>query len=317
MNCPHGSITTKFRSKSKGFKELVHSQAGFTLVEVMIATILMSLMVTSIYQIVDNSFQSKETIQREDRSYMQLQNALYRMEQDFTQIYSPVYYSGFEIKQKDKNSSGDFDQAYDSTGSSASDSEDILLSKAFPKATSRKLLTPILDKPEKSTLIFYSAANRRRIEGVKQSQYAWVKYSLEDPPEGRLAKALVRQVVAENLYQEEIDWTKERAHTLLYGVKSLEFFFWEPKKQKWVEKLNELSEIDQFAPRAIKMKISWRGKADEENPNDYESIDLVKVFRPLYPYFDVMKDETNRHAKGEDSKSDQKGTDQDEEGGDL
>jgi len=74
----------------KSFK--VDNQAGFTLLEVLIAITILSLLMVSIYSVIENSTTTKDRIITEDRDKMQLEMAFARIETDLEYIYSPLYY---------------------------------------------------------------------------------------------------------------------------------------------------------------------------------------------------------------------------------
>jgi prepilin-type N-terminal cleavage/methylation domain-containing protein len=72
---------------------LVSNQTGFTLIEILIAIFLLAFVSLGIVSITSDSQLTKERTINKDRDNLQIETALSRFEWDFSQIYSPLYYS--------------------------------------------------------------------------------------------------------------------------------------------------------------------------------------------------------------------------------
>lgn len=261
--------------------------SGFTLIEVLVSIVLLSFLMIGVFTIIDNSTITKERVLFEDRESLQIETALARFGVDFSQIYSPNFFSPEESKKKNENQDNN-SNFYDTKG--------FVKTKSYPAVTENGLPIPLIENPEKSTLIFLTSANRRKIQNLKESTFAWVKYSLietpkdEDGYQGGLQFA--RTFVSGDPYQDEVDWEGSRTQVLMENVQDLEFSFWNPKRKEYEDSLKSAS--DGLKPiRIIKVKLTWVDSTDSE-------IIVERSFRSLWPHFDLKSDEKfiKENAKG-------------------
>ena len=224
---------------------------GFTLIEVMISLVIMSFLMMGIYAMVDNSQRAKDSVLIEDNSVLQVQLALNRFNSDFSQIYSPLYFSG-----KLKKPLRETEQS----------------SKQFPWVTAGGYPVPFLERADDSTLTFMTASNRRKMQDVKQARWAWVQYTLEDS-DSDPHQVWVRKSLSGNPFAEQIYWDDIRSQVLLRRIKEVNFWFWDVAKKEWVEDLQESAK----KLYAVKVELLWYDANDIEQTN-------TRVFRALWPY---------------------------------
>lgn len=252
---------------------------GFTIVEIIIALTILSFMVIGIYTVVDNNIKTKETVLTEDQAYLQAYNALFRFEQDFTQIWSPLYYSVIDGAGTKKEGDG----RNDDDPFTGEFSKNLYIPReAFPKSNRLGHPIPLIKQEEKSELIFLTTSNRRRFEGQKQSHFQWVRYSL-GKDEDKEDFVFQRQTLPSDLFREQIDWSKIQPQPLLRNVKSLKFEFWNKSSEKWVDALKDIPAEKQLAPDIIRVVL------ERFSPGLGEQT-IIRVFRPLWPNFDVKED---------------------------
>jgi prepilin-type N-terminal cleavage/methylation domain-containing protein len=241
---------------------------GFTLIEILISITILSFLMIGVYQIIDNSTISKETVTSEDRALLQLERALSRFNLDFSLIHSPRYFISLPPKSE-KQPLEDTKIRY-------------FPSDQFPTQADNGMPIPKVDTPEKSTLIFMTAANRRKRADTKESTYAWVKYSLQSGKDSSKGQELVRTFTPKDPYAPEIEWEGIKSHLLLTGVKSLEFLFWSSKKEKFVDRPKDLAPDELI--KLIKVKLIWIDNREIEH-------NISRTFRTLWPYFNPMADQ--------------------------
>jgi len=262
------------------FKTKFHStsEAGFTLIEVLIAVVILSFIAFSTYKMVDSNITMKETVSREDKAIIQGVTAIGRLDSDFTQIYSPLFSSGKAQPQANNTS-----DVYADT---------VAPSGNFDGKAKNGQLIPQFKSEDKSTLIIFTQANRRKIMDSKESRFAWVKYSIrtmqadpeaEDNKRPQANFELVRQVIATDIYGQTQNWSEVKAQVLMRYIKSLEFSFWDERTKKFVGSIQELNENKNLI-RAIKVVIVW---VDEDNNEQT----IQKVFRVLNPYYNTKQDD--------------------------
>lgn len=279
---------------------MVKNQKGFTLFEILIATGILAFLSLGINSIVSSSADTKDEVTKEDRQFLQIYTALNRIEIDFTQIYSPLYFTVKEksldqVEAEARAEGSDFDRdTYDNPGLSYQGSE------KYPAISRKGEPIGVIENEDKNTLVFPTMSNRRKIQNSKESRYAWVKYSLGNASESadgeeKRGDDLIRNFTAIDPYSKEFDWENTESQVLLQNVKSIVFEFYDKSKEKWVDRLRDTG-LDQETPRAMRVVLKWVNENNKEE-------EFVRVFRPLWPYFDTAADEKERQLalKGTDA----------------
>lgn len=253
-------------------------EAGFTLLEILLAIAVLSVMMLLIFTLTTESTNTIDRVMAEDREFMQVETAMAIIDRDFSNIYNPLY---FEVEKKNTTEDG---QAYkEESGYQNFDGE-----------TYRGKIIPVINTADKEQLSFMTAGHQRRIENAKQSNYAWVRYSLESvPAEERKEKAketfrLLRQYTADNPYSNDLDWEKVKAHILLDNLSKLTFSYWDSKKKAYISSLADLSE-NQKTSLIMRLEFTWIDRNDLENQ-------VVRTFRVLQVPYD-SSNEVNQKAK--------------------
>lgn len=264
----------KLRINSKSYFE-----SGFTLLEVLISMSILSLMMIGVIQFTDSILEGSAKVISEDRSALQVETALSRLEWDFSQIYSPLYFSQAQNPQFMSEQEGEvynrLARIYETNS-------------RFAFLSYEGLPIPIFQKPDKSTLIFFTSSNRRKLANSKQSHYAWVKYSLLDSssvenPSSQLGSkssestsVLVRHYLSNDIYNpRDIEWDDLKTQVLLRRIISLKFEFWNAATQKWTESLDVVKN-GRHLIRGLKVNLKYLNLEDIE-------VETTRVFRPLFP----------------------------------
>ena len=252
------------------------SKQGFTLVEILIAIVLLSFLMIGVYTVTDNSTTTVERVGREDADFAQVGTVINRMEMDFSQFYTPLYFD--RPKEQKKDPQNPYAQV------------NLSHNKQFPLITEDGHPVPLIEQPDKNQLIFFTSANRKRVPDSKESNYAWIYYSLRSMPDNKEDDEdsqrkgqyqLIRKIIATNPYTDDLNWDKVRAQPLLDYVKSFKIEFWSKKKKKFVESLSDLT--NKYVIHAFRITIV---RFDANNLEDT----IERIFIPLWPYFDTTKD---------------------------
>lgn len=287
----------------KDFVNILKNSKGFTLVEVLIGISILSLIMLAIVNFSSEIIDVANRVPREDRENLQIETAMARLEWDFSQIYSPLYFSHMLEPEKMSELEG---EAYNRIiGQYQSNSR-------FNALSFDGLPIPTYKNAEKSSLTFFTNSNRRRFSGDKESQFAWVKYELirdddeseseEELEEKRKLNAqnkIVRSVISSNIYSpQELDWTQVKQQTLLRSVIKLLFEFYNSETNKWTDNL-ELIKNGYQKITAIRVTLDYIDGSNTENQT-------VRIFRPLFPEFtpeDMYKflNEKSKPAEGDGS----------------
>lgn len=274
------------------------TQDGFSLLEILIALTIMGFLSISIFTITNDNIDTKEIIIKEDREYLQVYTAMYRLDKDFSQIYSPLYYSSLPIQTKKSGN-----DPYESTPSYAQQESNAKyqyqVSENFPTASVNIEPVPAVTQEEKNSLRFLTSANKRFFEDQKQSRHMWVEYYLKADDREELATAdyqLMRREVKRNIYDRDLDFEKVPGHVLLRGVKEFKLEFYSRDQEKWVDNLRLITTNEKYTPRSLRVTLVWVDSNKAEHTQ-------IRIFRPYWPYFDVVKDETERQTQGGNNNS--------------
>lgn len=266
----------------------IKSNAGFTLLEVLIAIAILSILMVSIYGIIDNSTESKDKITTEDRDKLSIETALTRLETDIEFLYSPLY---FEATKKEDDQL--FAKVFQKEASAEEEIEESVYDEKINRYESLEHYAGVSEYnrpiPKVITegtgnLIFFSATNRRLIKNSKQSRFQWVKYSVVTDPDSENKEAplmLTRATINENIYSSTLEWDKQKAHKVLGNLKEFKFSYYDKKRDKFFDSLDELS-TNKLSPRLVKVSLSYASM----NGENYEG---QRVFRPNWPFTDTRK----------------------------
>jgi prepilin-type N-terminal cleavage/methylation domain-containing protein len=261
-----------------------NNQSGFTLIEVLIAIVLLAFVSLYTFKMVSTSTDTKEAVVKEDQTIVQTLTAVARLDSDFSQIYTPLTSSS---------------KVSPLTDNYANYSDTLNSNTLYDGKTKNGKLIPQFQSTDKSTVIFFTAANRRKVQDTKESRFVWVKYSLrkmekEDNADETIKREgeyeLIRQTITTNLYGNDLDWSEAKAQVLMEHIKNLEFSFWDVKNKKFSTSILDLNENKNY-PRSLKMNLTW---IDE---NNHEQI-ITKTFRPLSPYFNTKIDDIANSQSG-------------------
>jgi prepilin-type N-terminal cleavage/methylation domain-containing protein len=294
-----------------------NNDKGFTLIEVMIAIVILSFIVIAIIQITGGAQEQVDRTLVEDKDILQIETAFARFEWDFSQVYSPLYHS--HNLRKEEDDSEESKEAFNKLMEPYQGGENFkeLSYDGFP--------IPTFTFADKNEITFFTTSNRRKLKNIKQSHFAWVRYEFQTDREARddevdingvkkvRAKGIwVRKVKSQDAFNnEQIDWDDIKSQVLLRNVESIAFEFWDAEKKKWVENIRLIKDGDKIF-RGIRITLKWIGHADDEQLH-------VRTFRPLFPTFtpedlyQLAREDQNATTNTVDEDEDDEEEDDDEE----
>lgn len=290
----------KFKLTS-GFK-----QSGFTLLEILIAITLLAFITIGVVNITDNAAQTKERTTEVNENNLQIETAMSRFEWDFSQIYSPLYFStvmnlnqnigpdGLPISGQNPDGSTQNGTAAAQNNPQLQQYYEQLINRFernehFISVSKDGHPIPRFFAPDKSIFEFFTTSNRRKVENTKQSHFAWVRYSLSDqeqteeeeqnPNIPKSLKSFVRYFNAEDPYGDQRINVQEnpsvKAAVLLRNVEYLEFQFWDYQRRKWENTLRNIQNGESVI-RGVKLNISWYDSQGTKRSTS-------RIFRTLWP----------------------------------
>ncbi len=269
----------KYKLVNSKPNNILLSQEGFTLVEVLIAIVLLAFISLSTFKMVDNSTDTKEKVLKEDQLLLQTLTATSRLDSDFSQLYSPLFF---------------YSKANPANNSNAIYQDNATSKGAYDGKTKNGMIIPQFQAEDKSTIVFLTTSNRRKVLDSKESRFTWIRYSLrkseksDDDGDSKASNSkadqeLVRQTISSNIYTSELNWSDIKAQVLLYQVKSADFSYWDERTKKYVNSLLDLNE-NKNTIRSIKLDLTWIDENDHEQK-------IEKVYRILTPYFNTKTDD--------------------------
>jgi prepilin-type N-terminal cleavage/methylation domain-containing protein len=262
----------------------VFNNRGFTLIEILISITLLAFIAIGVVSITQNAADTKDRTTEINKNNLMIETALSRLEWDFSQIYSPLYFSIVKtLNVGDQDGDGLDDQTQKPVSSVPAtpltpeqmEYNQLLIQRFegnehFFAVSKEGLPIPRFYSPEKSTFEFFTSSNRRKIQNTRQSHFAWVRYALGEaisrpdaepnpaiPPS---LKTLVRYFSANDPYDDKrldpSDETRVKGAVLLENVESLEFQFWNPQNRKWETNLKTIQGGESLL-RGLKILIVW------------------------------------------------------------
>ncbi len=296
------------------------NQKGFTLLEVLIAITILGFITLGVVSVTDDAINKKERTSELNKNNLAIESALSRFEWDFGQIYSPLYFSTVMNMQSMNQNPATFD----GNGDGQPDNPDakpvqqnpqlqmyyeqiierMQQNEHFSALSKEGLPIPRFYSPEKNIFEFFTSSNRRKVENVRQSSFAWVRYGLtdmtpdqqkdnEDDPKVQIPKSLknlVRWFDPNDPWgTKRIDLETIKAGVLLENVETLEFSFWDAQKKKWETSLRTIQNGESVI-RGVKIFITWYDSQGVKRSAE-------RVFRNHWPM--VVPQETPNTVPGQ------------------
>lgn len=268
------------------------NQKGFSLIEVLVATVILSIMMVGVIQITNNSIDSTENIVTEDNRRYQLQSAMMRLDRDIRLLYSPLYFAKRWQKKKDQN------QNQNNQTNSYNNQEAYNPNSRFERhprfvfVSDNEHPVPKFIFEEKSKITFLTTSNLLYNPNQKQSRFSWVEYYLtemddltdEDKSKELGQLRLVRKSNSEDIYSLRDDiFSEQKAFEILDHIVELNFKVWDTKTEKFVDSIREIqNKNERLAIKAVQVNLTWKPFANEE-------IKISKIFTPLWPFYDAKE----------------------------
>ena len=249
------------------------NKKGFTLIEILISITILSFMSIAVFNIVNQSTDTQERVTKEDQELLEIESALKKLDYDFSQLFTPLYYSSPQEEEGESDQSDDGQDEYNSTNPTYSEHD------YFDGTSKSGHPIPAIFYEKNTEFILFTFSNKRKFENSKESQYSWVRYYLSTSDENKNLLQLNRQMKASDIYGSDLDWSKTPSYSLTNTIKKLEIFFWDLEKEEWVDSIPEKNKY--FSP-IIRVNLIWQDINGNENYID-------RTFRILWPTFDTAE----------------------------
>jgi prepilin-type N-terminal cleavage/methylation domain-containing protein len=296
----------EFRSTSD-FK-----QSGFTLLEILIAITLLAFISLGVVNITENAVLTMERTTEANTNNLQIETAMSRFEWDFSQIYSPLYFSSVMKLNSQQNIGNQTGNETEENREQNNQTFNPVLQQYYEQLVQRfernehfssvskeGYPIPRFYAPEKNVFEFFTSSNRRKLENQRQSHFAWVRYSLaeqdqtteesENPNIPKSLKSLVRYFTADDPYGDKrinIENTdRVKGAVLLRNVESLEFQYWDYQRRKWETSLRSIQGGENLI-RGVRVLITWYDLSGHKRSTS-------RIFRNNWPMVTPQDDQMN------------------------
>ena len=297
----------KFRSISDS------KESGFTLLEILIAITLLAFISLGVVNITENAVLTMERTTEANTNNLQIETAMSRFEWDFSQIYSPLYFSSvmkLNAQQNLGNQTGNetenenLEQNNVAVNPQLQQYYEQLVQRFernehFSSVSKEGHPIPRFYAPEKNVFEFFTSSNRRKLENQKQSHFAWVRYSLanqeqtteesENPDIPKSLKSLVRYFTADDPYGDKRinieDEERIKGAVLLRNVENLEFQFWDYQRRKWESSLRTIQGGENLI-RGVRVLVTWYDSLGHKRTTS-------RIFRTHWPMVSPQDDQVN------------------------
>lgn len=299
----------------------VSDQKGFTLLEILIAIVLLAFITFGVVSITENAVNTKDRTTATNQNNLQIETAMSRFEWDFSQIYSPLYFStvmSFQNPNNQGNQGGDNSGQQSGAQQGAQGGaispylqqyyEQLVTrferNEHFSSVSKEGMPIPRFYAPEKNIFEFFTTSNRRKIENQKQSHFSWVRYQLanqeqtkeeeENPAIPKSLKSLVRYTSSDDPYSDKRidpeDIERVKGAVLLRNVESLEFQYWNFQRRKWETSLKNVPQGENLV-RGIKVMITWYDSTGNKRT-------AARIFRTHWPMVSPVDQATTTIQSG-------------------
>lgn len=208
------------------------SQSGFTLIELMIAMLILSFISMGIYNATTETFKRRDQTERDGDFYNSIRMALDVIGRDIIAIYTP---------QEKALPSGFGSGASGGSGQPQSVAQPQDFGSPLPfwgAPINQHNVRPSRFQGEETKMSFVTSSHARIYRDTPESDFAKVTYTLEEPkaPEpGQKGKLLVKHEDTSNIFGEDERATNENEikYTLIDIVKSISFEYLDGEKDTW------------------------------------------------------------------------------------
>lgn len=283
-------MSSKYLSKS-----LIHSQAGFTLIELMISIAILAMISLGIYEAVIGTFKLRDELNADGDFYTGIRLAMGIMHHDVALIYSPlIMLNQPGAAPSPAPSAAPVQSASTTTAAEAfQTSADLQQSFTFwSAAVDKSGLRPSRFNGKADKMTFISASNYRVYRDSPESEFTKVTYEVARDDEPAIngfkvdGSSILRRGVNANVFDNDDFKDREQTHlyTLLRGVVKAEFAFYRWKENKLERHTTWDSDTDDFKnqiPDIIELVLELKGPSQMSFEGDYR-------FKPEIPIHGIF-----------------------------
>jgi len=226
-----------------------NTTSGFTLIEVLLVTIMLAFLALSTFSAVHATLQAKEDIDNKTEMLQGSRSVFSIMERDFRLAF---YVKDEDLGYKPRQASG--------------------ATPLDPPARPAKL--PVTLFKGESAYVFFSSASHQRLSADSpENEQNFVTYQLSS---GELVRAESPHLVS---FKDREDPNNYHSFKLLTQVKSLKFEFYDPRSEKWSDGWDtEKADYKDRLPAAVRINVEYMPEVEEGSRRKVEAQKIVTSF---------------------------------------
>ncbi len=228
---------------TKTLRKKISDRAGFTLIEILVAVVLLAIISILVWRAMGGMTSSKERSEKRDGMHRSVAILLDRMTQE---LGTAVLFTSLDI-----------------LGVSASAEQNL------------KSVFIGVNQGEQDKLTFQSLSHMRYIKDTKESDFSEITYFLE-PQEGASGLFILKK--REKSPPDTETGEKGRVVTLLEGVKSLSFRYYDAQKLEYSEAWDTTApDFANRLPRAVEIRLVLQDPNDEDAEESFLTVSLLEM----------------------------------------
>jgi len=256
---------------------LVRDQRGFTLLEVLIAIVLLIFISLAIFQATTGAYRLRDNLVVEGDFNNGLRLAISVIERDVGMIFTPLSMRPKPTASGSPTPSGGASYS-DETTSFATDPDLQRVTEFWSAAIDKSGLRPSRLQGTDRRLSFVSTSHLRVYKDIPESEFLKVSYLLEpDSSPGAIEDTMVlRRIIDTHAFEleERRDPASIKNYALLRGIKEFKWRFYSKDKQQWLTSWDsDTTEPKHNFPDLIELTVGLSGARKQ-------SIEGTYIFKP-------------------------------------
>lgn len=248
-------------SRSRGL-----SEQGFTLLEMMIVIGILLMLTTLIAQIQGSIFKRREEIAQEGNFYNSIRFSINVIQRDILHLFTPLAF----VPVSQTPTPPPQQNVYDPTDSSGR------ATRFWSAAVDSTGIRPSRFQGTETSISFIASSHIRIYKNAQESDFAKVSYELRN--DGESGQSLIRiedpQAFSSDERKNGVGMTQ---HTLLKGIRSLKFRYWNAQQLRWDSSWDsDRPEMKKLYPTMVELQVDVRGPGNLSQNATY-------LFRPEVP----------------------------------
>lgn len=245
-------------------------RSGFTIIEILIAIVLLTFISLGIYQATNNAFRIRNVLTTQGDFYNEIRLAMGILGKDISQIFNPKVFQpkeektttpskGSAVPKDDRQKEFDLRRKLEESVGPAANYETRHWSPMMDEVGIRH--SKFLGDSE--TVSFLSSTNFRVYKDSKESIFTKIDYRLDDDPSEDRIEGTRMLVKVENPNAFDVSGNDEkfnRVYPLIRGVKEMKLRYYHQEKDKWHSKWDSTqSDFKEIFPDIVELSLTVLG----------------------------------------------------------